>query len=231
MLKMKWDLTIFDGILIERIIMFSIAQPLFLPFPFRIEHRCRAGRWVAMALDWPRKYPTELGTLSSKQTQTCGHAFNLRLHSSCRVKKTATLSTCVVEVPSTVHPTQPLCFRMRCAVHLHLPGGELHGNLEAANCLQVATSAQLFSLCTPKAKQICMSPCFGRTHWILFQRSLDGGPAGVLGFRPFSHRTRTCSANKWDLLLSMGVFTLLASNIKGKMFQFACVSHRASCVN
>ena len=34
--------------------------------------------------------------------------------------------------------------------------------------------------------------------------------------RPNSHRTRTRKASKWDLLLSMGVFTLLASNIKGK---------------
>ncbi len=32
---------------------------------------------------------------------------------------------------------------------------------------------------------------------------------------PNSHRTRMRNASKWDLLLSMGVFTQLASNIKG----------------
>ncbi len=31
-----------------------------------------------------------------------------------------------------------------------------------------------------------------------------------------SHRMRTRNASKWDLLLSMGVFTLLVSNIKEK---------------
>ena len=46
-------------------------------------------------------------------------------------------------------------------------------------------------------------------------------------FRPNSHRTRMHNASKWDLLLSMGVFTLVPSNIKGKMFQFACASRRA----
>ena len=35
----------------------------------------------------------------------------------------------------------------------------------------------------------------------------------------------------WDLLSSMGVFTLHPSNIKGFAFQFACASHPASCVN
>ena len=43
--------------------------------------------------------------------------------------------------------------------------------------------------------------------------------------------TRQCNARKWDLLLSMGVFTLLTSNIKRKTFQFGCASRRASCVN
>ena len=33
-------------------------------------------------------------------------------------------------------------------------------------------------------------------------------------FRPNSHRTRTRNASKWDLLSSMGVFTLHTSNIK-----------------
>ena len=41
--------------------------------------------------------------------------------------------------------------------------------------------------------------------------------------RPNSHRMRTRNTSKWDLLLSMGVFTLLASNIKGKMFYIICV--------
>ncbi len=44
---------------------------------------------------------------------------------------------------------------------------------------------------------------------------------------PNSHKTCTRNASKWDLLLSMGVFTLLASNIKGKMFQFACTNRVA----
>ncbi len=51
------------------------------------------------------------------------------------------------------------------------------------------------------------------------------------GLRPNSHRARMHNASKWDLLLSMGVFTLHANNIKGKMFQFAVhVGHVASCV-
>ena len=46
----------------------------------------------------------------------------------------------------------------------------------------------------------------------------------ILGsLRPNSHRTRTHNASKLDLLLSVGVFTQLASNTKGKMNQFACV--------
>ena len=45
------------------------------------------------------------------------------------------------------------------------------------------------------------------------------------------HSQRIRNASKWDLLLSMGVFTLLASNIKGFAFKFACVSRPASCVN
>ncbi len=49
--------------------------------------------------------------------------------------------------------------------------------------------------------------------------------------RPNSHKTRTRNASKWDLLLSMGVFTLVASNIKGKTFQFVCAWCGASCVN
>ncbi len=49
------------------------------------------------------------------------------------------------------------------------------------------------------------------------------------GLWPHSHRTR--NASKWDLLLSMGVFTLHASNIKGFAFRFACGSHPTSCVN
>ena len=53
----------------------------------------------------------------------------------------------------------------------------------------------------------------------------------VQGFRPNSHRTRDATRSKWDLLSSVGVFTLHASNIKGKMFQFACASRHASCVN
>ena len=40
-----------------------------------------------------------------------------------------------------------------------------------------------------------------------------------------------CYASKWDLLIGLGVSTLHASNIKGKMFQFACVSRPASCVD
>ena len=46
---------------------------------------------------------------------------------------------------------------------------------------------------------------------------------------PFTQDAQ-CNASKWGLL-SMGVFTLLESNIKGKTFQFACASHRASCLN
>ncbi len=38
-------------------------------------------------------------------------------------------------------------------------------------------------------------------------------------------------ASKWDLLFSMGVFTLHASNIKGFAVEFACASRPASCVN
>ncbi len=40
-----------------------------------------------------------------------------------------------------------------------------------------------------------------------------------------------CNASKWGLLMWMGVSTLHTSNIKGKMFQFACASHPASCVD
>ena len=36
--------------------------------------------------------------------------------------------------------------------------------------------------------------------------------------RPNSHRTRDATRSKWDLLSSMGVFTLHASKIKGKTF-------------
>ena len=45
--------------------------------------------------------------------------------------------------------------------------------------------------------------------------------------------TLMCNAtrSKWDLLLSMGVFILLTSNIKGKTFQFVPTWRRASCVN
>ncbi len=50
-------------------------------------------------------------------------------------------------------------------------------------------------------------------------------------FGPNPHRTPTRNASKWHLLMWMGVFTLHASNIKGKTFRFACVSHRASCVD
>ncbi len=39
--------------------------------------------------------------------------------------------------------------------------------------------------------------------------------------RPHSHRTRTRNASKWDLLSSMGVFTLHTSNVKGFAFEFA----------
>ena len=39
------------------------------------------------------------------------------------------------------------------------------------------------------------------------------------------------NAIKWDLLLSMGVFTLHTCNIKGFAFQFACTWHPTSCVN
>ncbi len=39
--------------------------------------------------------------------------------------------------------------------------------------------------------------------------------------RPHPHRTRTCNASKWDLLMWMGVSTLHASNIKGFAFEFA----------
>ena len=53
--------------------------------------------------------------------------------------------------------------------------------------------------------------------------------------RPDSHRTRNATRNatqaKWDLLSSMGVFTLHASNIKGFAFQFASASRPVSCVN
>ena len=38
-------------------------------------------------------------------------------------------------------------------------------------------------------------------------------------------------ASKWDLLIWMGVSTLHASNIKGKMFEFAHASRPASCVD
>ena len=48
---------------------------------------------------------------------------------------------------------------------------------------------------------------------------------------PNSHRTRDATRSKWDLLWSMGEFTLHASKIKGKTFQFVCASHHASCVN
>ncbi len=45
--------------------------------------------------------------------------------------------------------------------------------------------------------------------------------------RPNSHRTPMRNTIKWDLLLSIGViFTLPASNIKGKTFEFAWVSSR-----
>ncbi len=38
--------------------------------------------------------------------------------------------------------------------------------------------------------------------------------------RPHPHRTRTCNASKWDLLIGMRVSTLHASNIKGFAFEF-----------
>ena len=47
------------------------------------------------------------------------------------------------------------------------------------------------------------------------------GPARL---RPNSHRTHDATRSKWDLLSSMGVFTLHATNNKGKTFQFACAS-------
>ncbi len=40
-----------------------------------------------------------------------------------------------------------------------------------------------------------------------------------------------CNASKWDLLMRMGVSTLHASNIKGKMFEFARGWRPASCVD
>ena len=49
--------------------------------------------------------------------------------------------------------------------------------------------------------------------------------------RPNPHRTRNATQRKWNLLMWMGVSTLHASNIKGKTFQFACASRRASCVD
>ncbi len=44
-------------------------------------------------------------------------------------------------------------------------------------------------------------------------------------------RGAQCDASKWDLLMWLGVSTLHASNIKGKMFQFARASRPASCVD
>ena len=69
-----------------------------------------------------------------------------------------------------------------------------------------------------------------------FESGLSGVPSILVSFsqtfvRLNSHRTRMGNTSKWDLLMWMGVFTLLASNIKGKTFQSACASRRASCVN
>ncbi len=54
---------------------------------------------------------------------------------------------------------------------------------------------------------------------------------GNAPFTQDAQRDVQCNTSKWDLLLSMGVFTLHASNIKGFAFQFACASRPASCVN
>ncbi len=64
---------------------------------------------------------------------------------------------------------------------------------------------------------------------------MEGGggfvPTVLYSLRPNSHRTHDAMRSKWDLLSSMGVFTLHTSKIKGKTFQFACASRRVSCVN
>ncbi len=56
-------------------------------------------------------------------------------------------------------------------------------------------------------------------------------PADEAPFTQDAQHDAQHNAGKWDLLSSMGVFTLHASNIKGFAFQFACASRSASCVN
>ncbi len=83
-----------------------------------------------------------------------------------------------------------------------------------------------FRAATSYTTQCANVPRNSQNSSIQSLRSLSSGPSSS-ELRPNSHRRRMRNTSKWDLLL----FTLLASNIKGKTFQFACASHCASCVN
>ena len=71
------------------------------------------------------------------------------------------------------------------------------------------------------------NPC--RTRW----RRQRWWPLwlNLVTFGPNPHRTRDAMQRKWNLLMWMGVSTLHASNIKGKMFEFTHTSRPASCVD
>ncbi len=114
--------------------------------------------------------------------------------------------------------------------------------------IQILDQSELFSVCLDLNLPLCIrfdgiirntASALGKKIWLTYlgpdnrflKRDQKSSVSlySAVKLRPNSHRTPDATRSKWDLLSSMGVFTLHASKIKGKTFQYACASHRASC--
>ncbi len=170
--------------------------------------------------------PPELGFVRGFRSRSAGvHSLGLWRG----IRQTCVQRKCICTLRETRHFFQ---VQESCCLELsHKPESDSSWNAVSNNSIRRSDLLTIGIWWTILLWFLCVFGQKGRWGQLEPQTGSSIWTQGLIHTGRRTQCAMQCNASKWDLLLSIGVFTLHASNIKGKMFQFECTLRHASCVN